>query len=443
MSHHDDIGQQPDSIADLVPGAVAGGQAARDSALRLVLASPLYRGATIALFLAGLGQSAAAPQIALFLTRELGGSLTTAGLFYLTSLTAPVAGYLVGARSDRTGGRLGLFRACAVAGFLGWAGIACATQLWMPFVISAVVLGFAGGAASQIFAAIHDELSVRPSVAGDGVVSIVRMALTAGWIVGPSAGALLAARYGLRPMLFATALLALVQLVPLGVLRTPPKPAPAGPSPHTVRPDAPLRTRVRTMRPLLLFTALYVCVYAGEPVKYAYLPIYMLERLRFPSGLEGAIIGIQPLVELVLMPFAVLVARRIGTMRLMVVAAGFGVAANICFATTGSAPGLFAGQILMGGVWGVFAALGIIVAQRLLPSAVATASAIFMSSTALSSALGGSVGGLGVAAVGLPHVFLMPAAFALIAVIGLFLMDRSTRKSQASSSDPPTDPNRV
>ncbi|MFD3586051.1 MFS transporter [Streptomyces sp. NPDC058683] len=443
MSQHDDIGQQPGSVEDVVPGAMVGEQAAQDSALRLVLASPLYRGATIALFLAGLGQSAAAPQIALFLTKELGGSLTTAGLFYLTSLTAPVAGYLVGARSDRTGGRLGLFRACAVAGFLGWAGIACATQLWMPFVISAVILGFAGGAASQIFAAIHDELSVRPGVAGDGVVSVVRMALTAGWIVGPSAGAILAARFGLRPMLFATALCALVQLVPLGVLRTPSKPAPAGPSPKTVRPDAPLRTKVRTMRPLLLFTALYVFVYAGEPVKYAYLPIYMTERLHFPSGFEGAIIGIQPLVELVLMPFAVLAARRIGMMRLMVVAAGFGVAANICFATTGSAPGLFAGQILMGGVWGVFAALGIIMAQRLLPSAVATASAIFMSSTALSSALGGSVGGLGVAVVGLPHVFLIPAAFALIAVIGLSLMDRSTRKSQASSSDPPSDQNRA
>ncbi|MGW7753475.1 MFS transporter [Streptomyces violaceusniger] len=436
MSEHDDIGRQPGPIEDMVPGTVASEPTVRDSAVRLVLASPLYRGATIALFLAGLGQSAAAPQIALFLTKDLGGSLTAAGLFYLTSLTAPVAGYLVGARSDRTGGRLGLFRVCAVAGFLGWAGIACATQLWMPFVIGAVVLGFAVASASQLFAAIHDELSVRPSAVGEGVVSIVRMALTAGWIVGPSAGAILAARFGLRPMLFTTALCALAQLVPLGMLRTPPRPGSASPSRKTALPEVPLRMKVRTMGPLLLFTALYVLVYAGEPIKYAYLPIYMIDRLHFPSGLEGAIIGIQPLVELVLMPFAVLAARRIGMMRLMVVAAGFGVAANVCFATTGSAPGLFAGQILMGGVWGVFAALGIIMAQRLLPSAVATASAIFMSSTALSSALGGSVGGLGVGAVGLPHVFLVPATFALVAAIGLSLMDRSTRKSQASSSGP-------
>jgi SET family sugar efflux transporter-like MFS transporter len=131
-------------------------------------------------------------------------------------------------------------------------------------------------------------------------------------------------------------------------------------------------------------------------------------------------------VELALMPVAIIVARRTGMIRLTVIGAGFGIAANICFATTGTAAGLFAGQILMGGVWGIFATLGIIIAQRLLPTAVATASAIFLSSPALSSALGGLAGGLGVATLGLPDVFLIPAAFALIAVIGLSLMTRTT-----------------
>ena len=47
-----------------------------------------YRGATVALFLSGLGTSAAAPQITLFLVNDLHVSLTTAGLFYLTNITA-------------------------------------------------------------------------------------------------------------------------------------------------------------------------------------------------------------------------------------------------------------------------------------------------------------------------------------------------------------------
>jgi len=144
------------------------------------------------------------------------------------------------------------------------------------------------------------------------------------------------------------------------------------------------------------------------------------------------VIGVQPLVELVLMPFAVLIARRVGMVRVMVVGALCGVAANICFAGTAGAAGMFAGQILMGVVWGIFAALGILAAQRLLPDAVATASAIFMTSTAISSALGGLTGSLGITVLGLPHVFFAPAAYALLAAVGLAVLSRSTPLSTQS-----------
>jgi SET family sugar efflux transporter-like MFS transporter len=406
----------------------------RTSAVRLVLAHPLYRASTLALFLSGLGISAAAPLIASFLVTELGASLPVAGLYYLTNLAAPIAGYLVGARSDRTGRRLGLFRICAVAGFAGWIGIAFSTELWMPFVISFIILGFAGAATSQLFAAVHDEITAHPTSSDDGVVAIVRMALTAGWVIGPVLGSFLAASAGLRAMFLGVAVATLAQIIPLGRLRgTPPLSAPE----HSTRATAPT---FRAMLPLLAFTALYICVYAGESVKYAYLPLYMNEQLRLAPVLSGAIIGIQPLVELALIPLAVIVGRRVGMTRLMAFAAACGVAANICFATTGTPAGLFAGQILMGAVWGVFAALGIIVAQRLLPTAVATASAIFLSSTAISSAIGGLVGGLGVAVIGLPLVFIIPAAFAAIAVIGLLAMARFEKSREPIAPSAPRAP---
>ena len=388
--------------------------------LRSVWASPLYRGATIALFLSGLGMSAAAPQITLFMVNDLHVPLATAGLYYLTNLTAPLAGYLIGARSDRTGKRLGLFRLCALAGFIGWTAMAAANQVWMPFVISALVLGFSGAAGSQLFAAVHDDLRATNSTVGEDVISIVRMALTAGWIIGPVAGSLLSSAAGPRAMLLATGLCTLAQIVPLGMAHTE--------SPRARTPVARKPVQgpgLRRMLPLLAFTSLYVFVYAGEPIKYGYLTIYMRDDLHLPTAVSGAAIGIQPLIELILMPLAVICARRIGMMQLMILGSGFGVGANLCFALTGTAVGIFAGQILMGGVWGIFAALGIIVAQRLLPEAVATASAIFMSSTAIASALGGLTGSIGVSALGLPRVFLAPALYALVATIGMAIMSRS------------------
>ncbi|HEY1917820.1 MAG TPA: MFS transporter [Streptosporangiaceae bacterium] len=402
-----------------MPSALAAAEVATTpSAVRSVLASPLYRGATVALFLSGLGTSAAAPQITLFLVNDLHVSLTTAGLFYLTNITAPLAGYLIGTRSDRSGKRLGLFRWCALAGSLGWVAMALADQVWMPFVISTVVLAFSGAAGSQLFAAVHDDLETTASPVADAVVSIVRMALTAGWVVGPVLGSILAAAAGPRVMLAATGSCALAQIVPMGFART------ASASGLQAGRLAQ-RPKLREMLPLLAFTGLYVFVYAGEPIKYGYLPIYMRDDVHLPTAVSGAVIGIQPLMELILMPVAVAVARHIGMMRLMILGAAFGVGANLCFALTGDAAGMFAGQILMGGVWGVFAALGIIVAQRLLPQAVATASAVFISCTAIASALGGLTGGLGVSVLGLPHVFFAPALYGLIATSGIAVMSRS------------------
>jgi len=296
----------------------------------------------------------------------------------------------------------------------------------MVFAISAAVLGFAGAAGSQLFAAIHDELKAHETTVADGVISIVRMALTAGWVVGPVLGAFLAAAFGYQTLLLTVAVCSLAQILPLGFLRdTAPATAETSPILDAESEHVVATRGFRALLPLLAFTGLYVLVYAGEPIKYAYLPIYMNDDLQLAPAVSGAVIGIQPLIELLLMPIAVIVARRIGLMPLMVIGAAFGSAANLCFALAGTAAGMFAGQILMGAVWGIFAALGIIVAQRLLPTAVATASAIFMSSTAVASALGGLTGGLGVAVLGLPLVFLAPALYATLATVGLVIMLRT------------------
>lgn len=425
----------------------------KQSSFVTTMSSPMFRGATIAVFISSLGVSAAAPQIASFLVNDLHASLTVAGLYYLTNLTAPIAGYLVGSRSDHTGKRLNLFRLCALAGFLGWIGIAFSTQVWMPFVISAVVLGFAGAAGSQLFAAIHDHAKGHPD--GEGIVAVVRMSVTAGWVIGPVVGSFLASAFGYHAMLFVIAACNLAQIIPIGFLRDAP-PAADSPVKTPTSPDASAwvasdsgeaemgalvpddivtdaqqvadgvshRPGLKAMWPLLAFTGLYILVYAGEPIKYGYLPIYMRETMHLPAVVSGAVIGIQPLIELLLMPLSVIVARRTGMMRLMVLGAVFGVGAYLCFALTDNVAGMFAGQVLMGGVWGIFAALGIILAQRLLSQAVATASAIFMSSTAIASALGGLTGGLGVGVVGLPLVFLMPAFYCLLGAIGIAVMSR-------------------
>ena len=359
--------------------------------MRIIARSRFFRSAVIGLFFAGIGLSATAPQLTLFLVNDLGASLSLAGLYYLTNLAAPVAGYLIGRWSDRSADRLVLFRVCAVAGCVGWTVIAFAHAVWVPFLMSIVALSIGGAAMGQLFAACRDELSRHPTAADTRVLSVIRMAYTAGFVIGPVLGAWFGSLVGLRPVLLATAGCLLMQMVPLGRQRVPrfrrseegtsgrPAVAEAGPF------------------ALAAFTGLSVIAMAGDTIKFGYLPIYMDEQLGLPDSLRGAVIGLQPLLEFCLMPVAARFADRFSPIRVYAVGIALGAVADIAYATSHSLTGVIVGQVLVAGQWACVAGLGVVIAQSLYPSRVGTASGVFMSSVPIAGAIGGLVGGIGAA----------------------------------------------
>lgn len=379
------------------------------------------------MFISGIGVSSTTPQMTLFLVNDLGASVPVAGLYYLTNFAAPIAGYVLGNLSDRQENRLTLFRICAVLGGLGWLAMSLATAVWMPFVIAAVALSISGGSMGLLFAAVRDELSRTGSPSAARVISAIRMAFTAGWIIGPVVGSWFGADYGLRPLLIATAVLTAGQILPLGFqrvsrylgdLRTT-----ADEGGETIL-GKPRQLAAPSKVPLFVFVACCVLVMNGDTIKFAFLPLYMANDLRLSDTLRGAVIAIQPLLELVLMPFFAWLADRITPIRVVALGAAFGVAANIAYATSEHVLGLFVGQILMSCLWAAIAGLGVTVAQQLYPYGVGLASSVFMSSIMLSGGLGGAIGGLGTALLGVPHVFFVSAVLGVIGTIGMVVVGR-------------------
>ncbi|WP_143740761.1 MFS transporter [Microbacterium sp. SZ1] len=429
-------------MTDHAPGGGAGAPA---SATRYILRSRLLRGAFLSLVISGIGMSITAPQITLFLVEELHLTDSQAGLYFLTNLIAPITGYIVGSLSDRMGSRLLVFRISAVAGFVGWALMAVAMQAWMPFAINMLLLSGAGAGAAQLQAAVRDELNRAPTPADNGVVAVMRTAMAFGWVVGPVLGAVLGAMLGLRPLLFLTGLSILLSLVPLigaravpprrgreSEIRMPQTDEALGEDAFEAGGDAPVpasgvRTaRRRSMVPLLFFTAIYVLIMCGETVKLAYLPLYMDRGLHVDAAVRGAIIGLQPLIELPLMLLAARLADRFGVTRVLMVGAAMAVGAHVSYASAAGiephiAP-LIVGQLLMAGVIATFGVLGITVAQRLLPDRVGTASSVFLSAYAINAALGGFVGSVGAAWLGMPHLFWIPAGIAALGAIALIVL---------------------
>ena len=387
------------------------------------------RSAFVALLLSGIGVSATTPQLTLFLVGDLGASVPVAGLYYLVNFVAPVAGYLLGNLSDRQSDRLPLFRLCGVIGGAGWLLMCLATQVWMPFAIGAVALSLSGASMGLLFAAVRDHLTRHQTPAADRVIAAIRMAFTVGWILGPILGSWFGAAYGLRPLLLATAVLTVGQLLPLGLQRVPRlvvelrqptgTPDPEPPAAHR----SPARGGRRgSLISLYAFVACCVLVMNGDTIKFAFLPLYMADDLGTSDTVRGAVIAIQPLVELALMPYFAWLADRITPIRVVAIGAAFGVAANIAYATSAHVLGLFVGQILMSVLWAAIAGLGVTVAQQLYPYGVGLASSVFMSSIMLSGGLGGAIGGLGSALVGVPQVFYISAVLGAFGTAGLIVL---------------------
>jgi SET family sugar efflux transporter-like MFS transporter len=409
----------------------------------IIWRSPFLRAACAALFISGIGVSATTPQMTLFLVNDLDASVPVAGLYYLVNLAAPIAGYWLGSLSDRQPDRLRLFRICAVVGGVGWLAMGLATAVWMPFVIGALALSISGGSMGLLFAAVRDELSRTASPAADRVISAVRMAFTAGWILGPVVGSWFGAVYGLRPLLLATAALTVGQIVPLGFQRvaryvSPSRTAPIDDGPSdgaafgVAAGSAAVRPPGESRLPLFVFVGCCVLVMHSDTIKFAYLPLYMANQLGVSDTLRGAVIAIQPLAELALMPLFARLADRITPIRVVTLGAAFGVAANLAYATSEHVLGLFVGQLLMSCLWAAIAGLGVTVAQQLYPSGVGLASSVFMSSIMLGGGLGGAIGGLGTALLGVPHVFYISAALGLVGAVGMAVVGRRYRPGAAA-----------
>lgn len=300
--------------------------------------------------------------------------------------------------------------------------MAAAKTVWLPFIISTLVLSVGGGAMAQLFAACRDELSRHPTRADNRVVAAIRMAFTVGWMIGPVLGSWFGGVFGLRALLVATAACVFGQMIPFGRQRIDRY------ADVALLPRLPGRRQIDHLMPLLVFTAVCVLAMTGDTIKFGYLPIYMADELHVSDSMRGAVIGIQPLLELLMLPVVARLADRFGMMPVMTGGAALGLAGNLAYATATSVGALFLGQALTAGLWACVGALGVSIAQSLYPEGVGTASGIFLSAIPVSSAIGGAIGGLGVAAIGLPHVFFIPAALTTLATLAFAILSIRTSR---------------
>jgi len=394
-----------------------------------------YRAFLLLMVLMSFATSSGIPLIALYLVKDVGLGLSTVGLFF-TGMALPglVLGVLLGRRSDRWRSRLPFIRGATVWVGAGWLALALSPLPWLTLSVGAIFLSLGGALMGQLYATLHDVMTRHGEAQPQLINTTIRTGWSFGFVFGPLVGSALATVAGFRAAFIVAGCLYLLCLVLLrGLNVAVAAPASAAPSPG-VSPGASPGAGDRSALLPLAFTALCALVLSGQTIRNTYLPIHVTGRLGGSVAIFGSIMAISPVVELVALPLAGVFAERVGLGRL--IAGGMAIAAieYVCVALSSALWQLYATQALDACVVAVVLGLGMTYAQRLSPERPGAVSSLFFSAFNVSSIVGGLIGSAAVPLLGVPHVFLLPAALCAAAWAAFLGIERAARRAERIAS---------
>jgi SET family sugar efflux transporter-like MFS transporter len=387
--------------------------------------TPAYRIVLLFMVLMSLGFSASLPLIALYLVRDVGVGLSTAALFF-TGMALPglVLGVLIGRRSDRWRSRLPFIRGATLWVGVGWFVLAFSPAPWLTLAVGAVFLSLGGALTGQLYATLHDVMTRDGEPQPQRINTTIRTGWSFGFVFGPLVGGVLATVAGFRDVFVVTGCLSLLCLLLLrGRGLAVPVPA---------RPAAPEEAGGRATLLPLAFIGLCALVLSGQTIRNTYLPIHVTAHLGGSVATFGTLMAVSPVVELVALPLAGVLADRLGLGRL--IAGGLVIAAieYVCVASSTALWQLYATQAVDACVVAVVLGLGMTYAQRLSPERPGAVSSLFASAFNVSGIVGGLIGGAAVPVLGVPHVFFLPAFMCAASWIAFLGVERAARQAECA-----------
>jgi SET family sugar efflux transporter-like MFS transporter len=173
--------------------------------------------------------------------------------------------------------------------------------------------------------------------------------------------------------------------------------------------------------------------FSGQSIKNTYLPIDVTTHLGGTLGIYGTIAAVTPIMELVAMPLAGMLAMRMPIGRLIVAGLITGAVEYLCLSGNSALWQLYITQVLDAWVVAVIMGLGVTYGQQLSPDRPGEVSGIIFGGTSVSAVLGNLVGGVTVPALGIPHVFLIPTGFFAVSCMMFLGIERMSRRKAVAA----------
>jgi MFS transporter, SET family, sugar efflux transporter len=389
-----------------------------------------YRVFLLMMVLLSLAVSSTLPLITLYLVDSMHIALSIAGLFFAgESLLGLALGLLVGRWSDHWRSRLPAIRLAAILVGVGWVVFAFSPYPWLTLCVGGVFLSFGSITMGQAFAALHDSMVRNEETQPALVNATVRTAFSFGFVVGPLLGTELAALVSFRAAFLLAAGLNLLCLLPLVGL--------------SIR--VPSITGVetsgngRSQSNLLLYVFVGICTMGiiGSAIRITYLPIDVTRHLGGSISIYGTVMAVSPIVELLTVPLAGLLAMRFRMGRLFTLGLIVATIEYLILSLNTALWQVYLAQAMDAMVVGVLFGLGLTYAQDLSPTRAGLASSAFGSAFGIATLVGNLIGSASLSFLGVPHIFLIPLVTSSIALATFIVLDRivARRVEPATAAD--------
>lgn len=391
------------------------------------------------LMLAVLANSAMVPLMPYLLATRLGWQLWHVGL-YAFAVTATTI--VINRRASKLVDRgVSAVMLCAIGGAAQIvAGGAAVASLDRPVLLVLVVPALAlGGATVPVFYVMGRRAAVAAGRDVTKYNSVLRVATSGGWVLGPAASFALLGWFSPGVALLGVSSAAAVGLLVLVLLRRridgPQAEATAADRHEVTQPaDHATRTRMRSAATLVFLLSF------AHIATTTSLPLLLVEHVSIDESRTGLVIAVKAFVEMCAILLAPWVLARLNPRAALAGCSLVALAAyGVYLAADGWALGVL-GSVLEGGYYGLFAAVGLTWMQSLSPSRVGWTTGMYMTGIYAGTLLGSPLSGV-VAHFWLPGITVLSMVAAITAlIISLWKPRAASSVTDSAGSDQPAPP---
>lgn len=381
--------------------------------------------------LLGMAVAITAPFMVIFMTETHGMSTTGYGIFMASAAVGSFfVNTIIGRHSDRLKfDRKYLIIAALAMQILAFLSFLIIPNTWILIISYIIFFSLGAPAMPQLYASARESINQYRSSIAVMANTVLRSMFSFGFLFGPLVGSVLLARYDFTGLFYGTVIMFAVVFMSSFLIKNSKPPALDETVPITSFGEAKSPNLLKSLTLFIPFLA-FVFLHVGQWMYLLNMPLFVTGYLGEADSKVGILASLCAALEVPLMIFMGVMASRISSKTLLIIAGFIGSLYFISIGIFESYTMMLIGQLPLALFLAILLGLGISYFQDLLPQFPGYASTLFANGMIVGQLLGNLIGGFANDLVGVENSFYISGAFLFVAFILFFFTKKEVKEGE-------------